>query len=155
MDPNLFHLDWDRLFEVVAAICVVAVILERALSVVFENGFFLASPLDKKGVKETIALAAAYWICRMWHFDAVSMILLSERTTTLGVVITAGTVAGGSKGSVKLFRDMMGIQSSAYRSKHEDPDASKGTSKKDSKKDPKTDSKENPKKDDEKGGGEK
>ena len=127
MDPNLFHLDWDRLFEVVGTIAVVAVILERALSIVFENGFFLNSPLDKtKGIKELIAFAASYWVCRLWHFDAVSMILTSEQTTTLGEVITAGTVAGGSKGSVKLFRDMMGIQSSAYRIKHpKDPTTSK------------------------------
>jgi hypothetical protein len=34
VDPNLFHLDWDRVWEVVAA---VAVLLERALSVVFEH----------------------------------------------------------------------------------------------------------------------
>jgi hypothetical protein len=31
MDPNLFHLDWERLAEVLAAVVVMAFLIERAL----------------------------------------------------------------------------------------------------------------------------
>lgn len=37
MDPNLFHLDWERTFEVLAAVVVLSLITERALSILFES----------------------------------------------------------------------------------------------------------------------
>jgi hypothetical protein len=43
------------------------------------------------------------------------MIVLAGKTTPLGEVITAGVIAGGSKASIKLFRDVLGFQSSAYQ----------------------------------------
>ncbi len=39
MDPNLFHIDWDRLFEVLLAIIVLAFFLERAPALLFEHCF--------------------------------------------------------------------------------------------------------------------
>lgn len=41
MDPNLFHLDWERVGEVLATIVVLAFLLERALAVLFESRFFI------------------------------------------------------------------------------------------------------------------
>lgn len=136
MDPNLFHLDWARVAEVLVAITVLALLLERALAVLFESKFFLqvvqgkrpetdAQELPKSGrahsgigtfpIKELIAFVVAAIVCVIWKFDAVSMIFLKEQTTVLGAVITGGIVAGGSKASVKLFRDVMGIKSTARR----------------------------------------
>ena len=40
MDPNLFHLDWERLIEVLITIVVLAFFLERSLSLLFESRFF-------------------------------------------------------------------------------------------------------------------
>ena len=37
MDPNLFHLDWERVGEVLTAIVVLSFVLERALAVPFES----------------------------------------------------------------------------------------------------------------------
>jgi len=37
VDPNLFHLDWDRTFEVIAAVATLSVILERFLALIYEN----------------------------------------------------------------------------------------------------------------------
>ena len=37
MDPNLFHLDWDRTVEALAGIVVLAFLMERSLSLFFEN----------------------------------------------------------------------------------------------------------------------
>lgn len=114
MDPNLFHLDWDRLAEVLAAIIVLAFLLERVLSLVFEHRLYLRH-MRNSGAKEFIAFGLAACVCWYWDFDAISMILLSEQTTFPGAMITAGVIAGGSKGAVKLFRDIMGIKSAGFR----------------------------------------
>lgn len=114
MDPNLFHLDWMRLIEVLTAVVVLAVFLERGLAVIFESRFWVSrrglSPL-----KEPIALMAALLIVWDLDFDALSMIALTERISWVGRAVTAAVIAGGSKASLKLFRDIMGIQSSAYQ----------------------------------------
>jgi hypothetical protein len=116
MDPNLFHLDWDRLFEVLAAVTVLAFFLERALALLFESRWFLAR-LDDKGVKELIAFLLAAFVCWYWHFDAVSMVILAERTSLPGSLVTAAVIAGGSKASIHLFQNILGVQSSASRAK--------------------------------------
>ncbi len=41
MDPNLFHLDYERLFKVLITIVVFSFFVERALSVVFEMRWFI------------------------------------------------------------------------------------------------------------------
>ena len=112
MDPNLFHLDWGRVGEVLIAIVILAFLLERALAVLFESRFFIKR-WKEKSLKELIAFVVAALACWYWDFDAVSMIFLKEKVTILGMVITGGIVAGGSKGSIKLFRDVMGFKSTA------------------------------------------
>jgi hypothetical protein len=119
VDPNLFHLDWDRTIEVLFAVAVVSVLLERSLSLVFEHRRFVDSRFDKGGLKELIAYALSFCICRGWSLDAISIILLSEQTTLLGEAITAGVVAGGAKASVKVFRDLWKIRSAAYAESRE------------------------------------
>ena len=121
MDPNLFHLDWDRVWEVVVAVAVIAVLLERALALVFEHRLFIAK-FAEKGTKEFIAFGVALFVCWFWDFDALSMIILREETSVPGYFITAGIIAGGSKASVKLFRDLMKIQSTAQKAASEAKD---------------------------------
>lgn len=118
MDPNLFHLDWDRTFEVLAAIVFLSMFLERALSIIFESRTFINAFGDRPvPVKEVIAFGVAVGICIRWHFDAVSMTILTERTSHFGEIVTAGIIAGGSKGSVALFRDWLGWMSTAQKEK--------------------------------------
>jgi hypothetical protein len=121
MDPNLFHLDWERVGEVLATVVVLAFVLERALAVVFESKFFLKA-FEGKGLKELIAAAVAVWVCARWNFDAISMIVLTDRTSFLGELITGMVVAGGSKASLKLFHDVLDVRSSAHEAVHP-PDA--------------------------------
>jgi len=109
MDPNLFHLDWDRLSEVLITIVVLAFMLERALALLFEQKVFV-NKFAGRGVKEPIAFIAAILVCWKWNFDAISMTLLTDKTNLLGEAITAGVIAGGSKASLKLFRDVMGVE---------------------------------------------
>lgn len=110
MDPNLFYVNWERLFEVLVAIIVAAFLMECALSIVFENRLYI-NKLKDKGLKEFISFALGIVIALFWEIDAFSMIFLKESVTIPGMVITGAIIAGGSKGSVKLFRDLMKIRS--------------------------------------------
>lgn len=136
MDPNLFHLDWERTGEVLVAVALMAVLIERALSIVFEGKWFIQwregrefnpnqnvedivksqaekaeSKPKKAPVKEAVALIVAVIACAHWEVDAMSMIFLKAHVSWVGFIITGAIVAGGSKGSLKLFRDVMGIMS--------------------------------------------
>ena len=117
MDPNFIHLDWERTFDAIMIVAVVAVILERALSVIFQNRIYIEY-LHKSGMKEAIALAVSIAVCAAWELDAMSMIILTGTTTVQGYIVTGALVAGGSKGSVKLFQDMLNLQSAAFRMRH-------------------------------------
>ncbi|MCK4512373.1 hypothetical protein KAW64_11570 [bacterium] len=176
MDPNLYHLDWARVAEVLVAVTILAFIVERALALLFESRFFLEvvegkkpesvkkaeaekaaaaakeklereragegeagkgksetakAPETPKGVgrfpmKEAIAFVVAAAVCVIWKFDAISMIFPKEQTTVLGAVVTGALVAGGSKASIRLFRDAMGVKSTARRLLDEEAEAKKG-----------------------------
>ncbi len=114
MDPNLFHLDWERLMEVIFTIAVIAILVERALSIVFEHRLYIQI-FNNRGLKEFISFGFAFIICLKWQFDVISIILSSEKSSSVGIIITALIIAGGSKGSVKIFRDLMKIKSSAFQ----------------------------------------
>ena len=114
MDPNMFHIDWERLFEVLITIVVLSFFVERALAIVFENRHFVGK-LKGKGIKEPIAFGLAFLVCWYWEFDALSMTILTEKTSLLGEAITGAVIAGGSKASIKLFHDLMEVRSTAAR----------------------------------------
>lgn len=119
-DPNLFHLDWDRTFEALLVIVVLSFLVERALAVLFESRLFLswAKKREDEGrgsAKGLIAFAVSALVCVFWKLDAFSIILLQEHTTTLGAILTGAVVAGWSKAFVKLFVDVLGVRSTAYR----------------------------------------
>lgn len=173
MDPNLFHLDWERTLEALVGIIVLSFLVERTCALLFESRWWIsrfedarvgklpgsngnapsresspsadksASPVaenpstteDKQAnakageapglaeqkvlagemypLKEFISFVLSLAICWVWEFDAVSIIMLSERTQLAGIIITAGVVAGGSKTSIALFHDLLKIRSSA------------------------------------------
>ncbi len=119
-DPNLFALDWNTVFEVLITIVILAFILERALALLFESPWFLKlearrKERDRSTFKPLIAFVLAAIGCTLWEFDALSIILVKEHVTVLGAVITGAVVAGGSKASLKLFRDVLDIKSNEYR----------------------------------------
>jgi len=124
MDPNLFHLDWERVGEVLAAIVVLSFVLERALSLIFESKLFIKL-FEGRGIKEWIAGVICAAVCIIWKFDALSMIVLTEHTTLFGEIVTGAVIAGGSKASLKLFHDVLDVRSSAHEVAHP-PDAKTG-----------------------------
>jgi len=152
MDPNLFHLDWERVIEALVGIIVLSFLVERAGALLFESRWWIGRfedtriskqrqkpassenaqddknvnslsqkelPGQKYPLKEMLGFVLALVICKVWDFDAVSIILLSEHTRFIGIVVTAAIVAGGSKGSIALFQDVLGIMSSAVKEKKE------------------------------------
>ena len=169
MDPNLFHLDWERTLEALVGIIVLSFLVERACALLFESRWWIsrfedarvgklpgsnesppsgdvnpspaednqveskagkaAGPAEQKTLageryplKEFIGFVLSLVLCWGWDFDAVSIIMLSERTQLAGIVITAAVVAGGSKASVALFHDLLKVRSSANeeRKKYKD-----------------------------------
>lgn len=114
MDPNLFHVDWEQLFEVLAAVVVLSFVVERGLALIFEHRWYV-NRFDEMGLKAPIAFVIALLICWGWDFDLVSVVLTSDDTSFFGIFLTAAVVAGGSKASLKLFKDIMGVQSEAAK----------------------------------------
>lgn len=127
MTIDLFHIDYGRLSEVLITIVVLAFLLERALSVVFEHRWFILwsdgtpeNPKNRKGLKEIIASGVCVAFCWWQGFDAISILLQSsEKPTFWGVVISGLIIAGGSKASIALFRDALGFMSSAEKQRTE------------------------------------
>ncbi len=120
MDPNLFHIDYERLTEVLVTIVILSMIIERALSIVFESRLFIEWTEKKKfrAMKESISFIVSAAVCLIWKFDAITVLLVSsEEMTVPGMIITGAVIAGGSKGSVKLFKDVLGFMSSAEKEK--------------------------------------
>jgi hypothetical protein len=121
MDPNLFHLDWERASEVLATVVIMSFMVERALALIFESKWFIKKFTDTFP-KEILAGIVGAAVTIAWKFDAISMIILTDHVTLPGEILTGLVVAGGSKASIKLFHDWLGIRSSAHEIAHpEDP----------------------------------
>ena len=123
-DPAFFHLDWERLSEVLIAIIVLSFLIERALAPLFESRFFI-NRFKEKSLKELIAFVIGGLVCWYWDFDAISMVFLKSEVTIWGAIITGAIVAGGSKASIKLFKEVMGIRSAADQEEKDKADQEK------------------------------
>ena len=125
MTLDLFHIDYSRLMEVLITIVVLSFLIERALAVLFEHRWFIkiteglpekpkANPI--KGLREIIATVVCVLFCYWQDFDGISIILQSsEKPTIWGIIITGFIIAGGSKASVALFKDLLGFMSTAEK----------------------------------------
>ena len=112
------QIDWERTFDALVLIIVLAFLVERALAVLFENRIYIEY-FDRDGLKELIALTVSIGICVYWRFDAISMIVQHPETVMPGNFITGAVIAGGSKASIKLFHDLLNIRSKAFEMRRE------------------------------------
>jgi hypothetical protein len=141
MDPNYFHLDYAKLVEILLTIIVLSFLVERALALLFESRFFIyltesgnvvikmkeergetiddatRKKLEKRKkkslVKETIALIVSIIACYLCRFDAFTILFVtSEKMTVVGYILTGAIIAGGSKASIALFKNVMDVMSS-------------------------------------------
>lgn len=116
MAPDLFAVNWDTLGEALGVVIVLSLFLERALALIFEHRKFIEK-FDESNIKEIIAFAVALGVVTYWGFDVISILFIGDENTWIGYVLTAAVIAGGSKGSIKLFHDVLKIKSSARKEK--------------------------------------
>lgn len=119
MDPLMFGMNGDVVAEVLGTIVLLSLLIERFLSPFFEWRLVLDKIKDR-GYKEPIAFFVSLFISYSYEFDALAIIFSQEKNSMIGYLITAGIIAGGSKGSIKLFRDFLGWKSSAQKKHEED-----------------------------------
>jgi hypothetical protein len=79
--------------------------------------------LAGNNIKELITFVVCLVICVYWKIDALSVILHGDKVNALGMAISAGVIAGGSKASLKLFRDIMGIENQQAKDDRETRDS--------------------------------
>lgn len=48
MDPNLFHLDWERTFEALVGVIVLSFLIERAMAILFESRWWIGRYEDER-----------------------------------------------------------------------------------------------------------
>ena len=114
MDPLMFGVKGDVVAEVLGMVVLLSLFIERALSPVFEWRVIL-DKMQGKGGKEPIALLVSFLVVHQYQFDAMAILFSQEKNSWVGYLITAAVVAGGSKGSIKLFRDFFNWKSNAQR----------------------------------------
>jgi uncharacterized BrkB/YihY/UPF0761 family membrane protein len=105
----------DKLQPLLAALSVVvflSLILERALSVVFEWGLW-DQWLAQKKLRAPLAFLASYAICAALKFDILGALpnqtIPDYSMFSIGSFLTAATIAGGSKGAITLFQEVLGF----------------------------------------------
>ena len=116
MDPLLFGIHGDQILEVLAMVVLLSMVIERALAPVFEWRPVIVK-IRNKGIKEPIAYLLSLCVVYFYKFDLLAILFKEESSSWFGYFVTAAVIAGGSKGSVKLFRDWLGIKSVAQKQK--------------------------------------
>jgi hypothetical protein len=106
---------WEMLFAAVGQVVLLAMLIERALSVVFEADPIekaLKGSLDGRAIKEIVVVAVS-WIA-VWQAKIDLLAVFQPKSPGesffgLGYFLTAAVVAGGSKGAMVLFNDILGF----------------------------------------------
>ncbi len=95
---------------VLFTIVILAMVLERALSIVFEWGVW-DKCLAEYSLRAPLTLIASYAICSYMKLDILLTIAKRPpadfRLISIGTFVTAATIAGGSKGAVSLFQNVL------------------------------------------------
>ena len=107
---------YGRLLDVSGSLLllvVLAMLLERALAVVFEYHWFRRLSETVPGLKAPLALLASWAVCGHTGFDILVSLFAPPvgpaAPTALGIVVTSAVVAGGSAGAMTLFQGVMGF----------------------------------------------
>ena len=102
--------NYEILSGVLVIIIVLAFLLERALSLLFELNFY-QKYINGKGYSPIIAFLVSLAVCNIYNFNALKEILPEPpETDPFGVAITAAIIAGGSKGALILMTEVLKIK---------------------------------------------
>lgn len=114
---------YERLLDVSGALfllVILAMLLERALALVFEYHWFQELSNRWEGLKTPIAFGASWFICNYIKFDILSQLFplggSEPRPESIGILITAAIVAGGSAGAIMLFQGVFNFSREARTS---------------------------------------
>lgn len=99
----------EPIVSAMVILVLLAFIVERALSVVFEH-YLYVKYLEPKKIKEFIAVGTAFTICYVSNFDIIQVLMGTKGYNILGVSLTALCIAGGSKIAIRLFQDVLGVK---------------------------------------------
>ena len=120
LDENI-----EKLIPALTYMVVLSIFLERALAVLFEWRA-VRDWIKQKMLRAPIAYLVALLICILYNFDALSIIFSESKNHHLfGYFLTAGVIAGGSKGAILLFQGILGFghQSVSKKVKEKSGDA--------------------------------
>ena len=105
---------YSHLLEVsgsLSQLVVLAMLLERALALLFEYKWFRVLSDKVPGLKTPIAFLAAWFSCHWVGFDVLVKLFPSQepvaQPSAIGILITAAIVAGGSAGAITLFQGVL------------------------------------------------
>lgn len=115
-DPNQFAINWATLFEMLALVILLAFVVERALAMVYESKPYVRFSLkrkkeDKGDFKTFGAFILSALVTILFQIDLVAVILSHAHTSLVGELLTASVIAGGSKASIALFRNILDVKS--------------------------------------------
>jgi hypothetical protein len=104
---------FEQVLSALAVVVVLAMFLERALSLPFEWGP-LKDFLERRKLRAPLAFVVAWVICWQMKFDLLQIMAQQQpkpdaTLLSIGVILTAAVVAGGSKGAVLLFQGILGF----------------------------------------------
>jgi len=115
LDPlAIINTNFVIIFGALLLTVILSFMLERICSVFFEYRYIAAILSLIKGLKTPISWGLAYTICWLWQFDVLSAIFARPPIPLhfgyhrhVGVFLTSLIITGGSKGAMKLFRDVL------------------------------------------------
>ena len=103
---------YQTVLGAIALVIVLSLALERALSVPFEWGVW-DKGLEAKRLRAPIALLVAWLVCVHMQFDLLQYLTKAEKSWvgpfSIGTILTAAVIAGGSKGAILLFQGILGF----------------------------------------------
>lgn len=113
-------MDFSQFTEAILKLIFTAFLVERSLSLFFEQRWFIQKTKSRPNIRSFIAL---FYSMLFVYATDLNIVYFIERDSLTGdelerciksiilLFITAAFVAGGSKASLKLFRDVMKIRS--------------------------------------------
>ena len=113
--PSELSPEFFRILAALAKLVVLAMLLERALIIIFDYRWYKAK-LDGYGLKVPISLMTSWIICNFYKFDVLSALFEPDKPTAMGVLLTAAIVSGGSAAAITLFQGVLKFSKEAQDS---------------------------------------
>jgi len=112
MIPSDLSPDFFRILTAITKLVVLAMLLERALVIIFDYRWF-SKKLSHYGLKTPIAFLVSWAVCSFYKFDVLGALFERSSVSSMGIFVTAAIVAGGSAGAITLFQGVLKFSKSA------------------------------------------